>query len=189
MLALTTMLFSCEKSPYNNTTEKGELITKAYPESICEQIVYRISVGSLHIDGLREIVDVECLRKTEKGSYAVLKLDNEKFAYIVIDENDMCTCLYQFRETFPTRAELEETLRATKYFGKFYALSPDVMFYSLSCMNVVACPVQEGYVVAVFFDEELDDRALNSVEFFEDITESFVWGDPNITQILDIDRT
>jgi len=182
------MLCSCGKNPYDNKTDKNDLITNIYSEDICNQIQYRIGVGGLHIDGLREIVDVECLRKTEKGSYAVLKLDNEKFAYIIIDENNMCTRLYQFTESFPSRAELEESLKTAKYSTDFFALSPNFMCDASSNADVVVCPVHEGYVVAVFFKEELEGRALTSVEFYVDIADSSLWRSAGITQILDIDR-
>lgn len=190
ILVVAAMLWGCGNNSCNNTTRASELITKVYPESICEQIQSRVSVGGLHIDGLREIVDVECLRKTRTGYYAVLKLDNQKFAYIIIDENDMCGSVYQFQESFFTRTELEEILENATYFHEVNAYSPNVMYVGISCARVSVYPVQEGYIVATFLYDppDAEDHVLKSVEFYTDITDSPVWGDPGIFQILDVDR-
>ena len=190
LILSAAVLCGCSNDPYNNTTPKNELITKIYPESICEQIQYRISVGGLHIDNLREIVDVECLRKTETGSYAVLKLDNKKFAYIVIDKNNHCQAIYQFREAFHTRAELEDILETVTYYREVDAFSPNVMYSAFSFARVVVYPVKEGYIVAIFMYDppNAGDEVLKSMEFYEDITDSSVWGSHGVFQILDIDR-
>lgn len=190
ILIITAMLCGCGNAPYNNTTSRNELITKVYPESVCKQIQYQVGVGGLHIDNLRKIVKIECLRKTETGSYVILKLDNQKFAYIRIDENDMCGSLYQFQDFFYTQAELEEILKNTTSFHEVQALSPNVMYGTVSCARIAVYPVQEGYVVAVFTYDPLtkEDHVLKSVEFYKDISDSSVWGDPSIFQILDIDR-
>ena len=190
ILIITAMLCGCGNDPYDNTTNKSELITEVYPESICEQIQYQSGVGGLHINDLRKIVDIECLRKTETGSYVILKLDNQKFAYIRIDENGMCGGLHQFQDFFYMRAELEEILKNVTSLREAQALLFNVVYGSTSGPIIAVYPVQEGYVVAVFSYDSLtnEDHALKTVEFYKDITDSPVWGDPNIFQILDIDR-
>ena len=190
ILVVAAMLWGCGNNSCNNTTRASELITKVYPESICEQIQSRVSVGGLHIDGLREIVDVECLRKTRTGYYAVLKLDNQKFAYIIIDKNGMCCSVYQFQEGFYTYAELDKILKDATYFNEVNAYSPNVMYVGVSFARVAVYPVREGYIIATFFYDppSAEDQVLKSVEFYADIADSPIWRYPGISEILDIDR-
>lgn len=186
----SAVLGGCSKYSYNNTTEKDELITEVYPESICEQISYQMCYGSLHFDDLKKMVKLECLRKTDTGSYAILKLDNQKYEYIIFDENNMCTSLYQFQEKFPTRAELEGFLKTSPSFKETFARFPNAMISPTSAFKLVFFPVQEGYVFASFayYPEPALEENLQMTEFYEDITDTPMdWFD-TYSQILDIDR-
>ena len=189
MLLFSVLLYGCSNDSQNKI-DKNELITKTYPESICEEIQYRISVGGLHLDNLREIVEVECLRKTGKSSYVVLKLDNQKFAYICIDENNQCQAVYQFSETFYTRAELENILAPGTYCSEVDAVSPNVMYTGYSFASVLVYPVVEGYIVAMFMYDppDADDEILKSVKFYKDFDDIPEGGHPSVFEILDVDR-
>lgn len=191
MLLLSVLLYGCSNDSQNKI-DKNELITKTYPESICEEIQDHISVGGgvFSLDNLREIVEVECLRKTGKSSYVVLKLDNQKFAYICIDEENHCQAIYQFSETFHTRAELENILAPGTYLSEVDAVSPNVMYTGYSFARVWVYPVVEGYIVAVFMYDppDADDEILKSVKFYKDFDDIPEGRQTSVFEILDVDR-
>lgn len=81
------LIISKPAIPYNNTEPKEQLISKKYSDSEIEEMIKKIDEGRYGKYGFIKEYDVECLRKSLLGYYAIFQKEDGKFVYVFLDED------------------------------------------------------------------------------------------------------
>lgn len=109
MLIMIGLMFYVENSDmqYNNVDDKDILITTTYSVSEIEKIQHNINYGGMSFKDLESEYNIQCLRKTSRGYYVILKEDAEKYCYVFMSSNLKVENVMDLVENFKTKEEFE----------------------------------------------------------------------------------
>ncbi len=135
---------------YDNTSDKHDLITVTYSEKEIEMLKSKIEERGYdeyyYYSELKEDFKIECIRKTPKGYYAALLLDNGRDVYIYITEDLIVGEIeiydhYLSKDDFDNVTTHEEVL----------LLDPNTGHSPMSAAIVTHHTVQEG-IIHIFYN-------------------------------------
>ena len=156
------------KLKFNNTDHKEDLITKDYSE---EEILYlknTMESKSVAYTTFQKMFDVECLRKTYQGYYAVLFLNNGKESFVFIDSQLKLRSM-MIVKSFPLKNDFERNIK--KFSTKSQVLEYDLysIVLPISSLDMTAHIVKEGVYLIKYMrisnDVLLEDPMISSISF------------------------
>ena len=100
-----------ESIRWNNETSIDESVTHLYSESFLEEfILYRLNSSPvLKLKDIQKIIDVECLRKTYQGYYAVFLSDSGKALLVFFKENGEYRW-YEWEQFYSSKEDFDKTV-------------------------------------------------------------------------------
>lgn len=181
---------------YNNTEYFENLVDIKYSGHEIEEIKKKIEGDDCNYTKFKSLFDIQCLRKTYQGYYAVLLQDDGRRVFVFMDEEMK---LYEVLLIGNMKAKKEfsfiESGKTTE--EEIVSMDENAILLPASSVTSTAHVVREGLLVVTYsrLDEEkqmfLDDPLVNTVIFYAN--ESFPLEDneminKNVPYILPIDR-
>lgn len=160
---------------YDNSTPARELITVTNSGEKFDEWLIRCQNGGNHATLLEMLMtfDVECIRKTPQGYYAVMYLDNGSTSYTFFDSNlevSLTKTNNLIAGDFLSLSEMEAALAALEVDGVFTedALCNSELverFIGTAWKKLLVAPVQEGAVILKFQSYGSNQGVLKSMDF------------------------
>lgn len=165
---------------YDNSTAMNQLITKCYPEQEIDELIIRVDAQDIDGREFRDRYDLECIRKVSEGYYTILKTDNGRYAFVLMDTelNPIERGVFVV-DRFKTKEEFEKYVSVQRTWGEMKAFDSSMLtpFYGrfASMHHVVEGVFVVHYQTRI---EPLDESKIVHIEFF----------DNDVSYILPIDK-
>lgn len=181
---------------YDNNKSIASLVTKKYSDADIEKMREGIEHGDLNYENLKSYYNIQCLRKTHQGYYAVFLQNDGKRVFVFMDEKMK---LYKMLVIEDIKGKEEYNFLESGKTTESEILKHDSNTVLLPISSVVCTAhiVQEGIWVITYdrFDTStetlLDDPIVRSFVFFEN-TDFPLSDNPiinlNVPYILEIDK-
>lgn len=157
---------------WNNTDSAETLVTKKYPLSKFEELRQLLLTRAVSFAELNRMFDIQCLRKTFNGYYAVLLEESGKKVFVFISEalESMHTALMVV-DRFKTREEFASELSEQTTLGEVWQeIDPNAYISPASGYILTAHVVRDGVYVITYTRnrERIMNSVIEEVEFIED---------------------
>ena len=195
LVIIVKIITGCNAVKYNNTTKISDSITQTYPKSTIDKLQNDIKSKSINYSIFKSSYNVQCLRKTYQGYYAVLLQEGGGRVFVFMDEK------FNLNE-----ALVIDSFKIKEDFGfltpnitsksKVLAFDQNTILLPISSMDVTVHIVKEGIIVIKYnrMNEGLllDDPIVDSIEFIDNKVlpakeDEFI--NLNVPYILDLDKT
>lgn len=186
---------SCEKIKYNNDKTIDILVTETYSASKIQKMKSSIENNKLTYSQLRSDYNIQCLRKTYQGYYAVFLQDDGSRVFVFINENKEPYKILVIDEIKnKSQYDFIEVGKTTK--NEILNYDENTLFMPVSSVITTAYITKEGVLLVTYdnFDEVsgmiLDDAVVKSITFYNNsdfpLKNSLI--DSNIPYILEVDK-
>lgn len=160
ILACTTLFTGCNDVKYNNLEGHNKLITQAYSSQKIEDLKNTIALKGMTFSELKKTINVQCVRKTHQGYYAVLLQEDGKSVYIFIDENlEIVNALVV--SNFLTKEDFEFHIHEQMTKNDVLSYHSDAILLPISAVEITAHIVQEGIFI-VKYSRVVNGAIINS---------------------------
>lgn len=184
-----------EKMKYNNDKTIDILVTETYSASEIQKMKSSIENNKLTYSQLRSDYNIQCLRKTYQGYYAVFLQDDGSRIFVFINENKEPYKILVIDEIKnKSQYDFIEVGKTTK--NEILNYDENTLFMPVSSVITTAHITKEGVLLVTYdnFDEAsgmiLDDAVVKSITFYNNsdfpLKNSLI--DSNIPYILEIDK-
>ena len=181
---------------YDNLVKKEDAITRQYPREMVDELTHKIEEEEKKVGygKLRRMFRLECVRKTEQGYYAVLRLTDGSNAFIFMDDR-LTVSKVAVYDCFRTKEEFEKFLseKWDATWGDVLSFDPNEYPMPFSVVSEEAHIVQEGVIIVRYRRE--DGHPVDQIFFYSnseiavgkprEITYFIKYGVP---YVLEIDR-
>ena len=184
-----------EKMKYNNDKTIDILVTETYSASEIQKMKSSIENNKLTYSQLRSDYNIQCLRKTYQGYYAVFLQDDGSRVFVFINENKEPYKMLVIDEIKnKSQYDFIEVGKTTK--NEILNYDENTLFMPVSSVITTAHITKEGVLLVTYdnFDEVsgmiLDDAVVKSITFYNNsdfpLKNSLI--DSNVPYILEIDK-
>lgn len=184
-----------EKMKYNNDKTIDTLVTETYSASEIQKMKSSIENNKLTYSQLRSDYNIQCLRKTYQGYYAVFLQDDGSRVFVFINENKEPYKILVIDEIKnKSQYDFIEVGKTTK--NEILNYDENTLFMPVSSVITTAHITKEGVLLVTYdnFDEVsgmiLDDAVVKSITFYNNsdfpLKNSLI--DSNVPYILEIDK-
>ena len=184
-----------EKMKYNNDKTIDILVTERYSASEIQKMKSSIENNKLTYSQLRSDYNIQCLRKTYQGYYAVFLQDDGSRVFVFINENKEPYKILVIDEIKnKSQYDFIEVGKTTK--NEILNYDENTLFMPVSSVITTAHITKEGVLLVTYdnFDEVsgmiLDDAVVKSITFYNNsdfpLKNSLI--DSNIPYILEVDK-
>lgn len=184
-----------EKMKYNNDKTIDILVTERYSASEIQKMKSSIENNKLTYSQLRSDYNIQCLRKTYQGYYAVFLQDDGSRVFVFINKNKEPYKILVIDEIKnKSQYDFIEVGKTTK--NEILNYDENTLFMPVSSVITTAHITKEGVLLVTYdnFDEVsgmiLDDAVVKSITFYNNsdfpLKNSLI--DSNIPYILEIDK-
>lgn len=181
---------------YNNDKSIVDLVTQKYSDSDIEKIKTGIENNTINYSTFKSKYNIQCLRKTYQGYYAVLLQNNGMRVFVFMDENMDLFNIFVTDE-IKSKSEYAFIEAGITTESQVIAFDENTFFLPVSAMNITVHIVQEGVLVIRYrrMDDEtgilLDNPIVDSISFYSSSefplkNDSVI--NSNVPYILEIDR-
>ncbi len=196
VLMLTISLAGDKEVKYNNDNSISDLVTKTYSNYDIEKISESIENNNIDYATLKSNYNIQCLRKTHQGYYAVFLQDDGKRVFVFMNEEmnpyDILTI-----ERIKEKKDYNFIVSGKTTKSEILKYDENTVLLPVSAVTSTAHIVQEGLLIINYerFNKEtttlLNDPVVKSVTFFsnDDLTsQDNPMISSNVPYILEIDR-
>ncbi len=184
-----------EKMKYNNDKTIDILVTERYSASEIQKMKSNIENNKLTYSQLRSDYNIQCLRKTYQGYYAVFLQDDGSRVFVFINENKEPYKILVIDEIKnKSQYDFIEVGKTTK--NEILNYDENTLFMPVSSVITTAHITKEGVLLVTYdnFDEVsgmiLDDAVVKSITFYNNsdfpLKNSLI--DSNVPYILEVDK-
>lgn len=184
-----------EKMKYNNDKTIDILVTERYSASEIQKMKSSIENNKLTYSQLRSDYNIQCLRKTYQGYYAVFLQDDGSRVFVFINKNKEPYKILVIDEIKnKSQYDFIEVGKTTK--NEILNYDENTLFMPVSSVITTAHITKEGVLLVTYdnFDEVsgmiLDDAVVKSITFYNNsdfpLKNSLI--DSNVPYILEIDK-
>lgn len=184
-----------EKMKYNNDKTIDTLVTETYSASEIQKMKSSIENNKLTYSQLRSDYNIQCLRKTYQGYYAVFLQDDGSHVFVFINKNKEPYKILVIDEIKnKSQYDFIEVGKTTK--NEILNYDENTLFMPVSSVITTAHITKEGVLLVTYdnFDEVsgmiLDDAVVKSITFYNNsdfpLKNSLI--DSNVPYILEVDK-
>lgn len=184
----------CDNMKLNNSTNRYDLITETYSNEQIAKLKKSVESSKITFEEFKKIFNVQCVRETHQGYYAVLIQEDNKNVFVFINKERQIVSVMVVDE-FKTKNDFYDQVFEGMTKSTMLLLDSNTILTPISSVEMTAHLVQEGIFIVKysrFLDGELiTDPIVSSVEFVEnkDIsTNDDVFIKEGIPFVLEIDK-
>ena len=170
ILVYVLIFTGCGRIKFNNSTEKDVLITKEYSTDQIAQLKKSVESGHVTFSEFKASFNVQCIRKTHQGYYAVLLQEDGKSAFVFINKNNQLINVIVV-DKFKTKKEFQAQLSNLMTKEIMLTFDANTILLPVSSVDMTAHIVQEGIYIIKYsrFDDGkmMSDPVIENVEFVE----------------------
>ena len=170
ILVYVLIFTGCGRIKFNNSTEKDVLITKEYSTDQIAQLKKSVESGHVTFSEFKASFNVQCIRKTHQGYYAVLLQEDGKSAFVFINKNNQLINVIVV-DKFKTKKEFQAQLSNLMTKEIMLTFEANTILLPVSSVDMTAHIVQEGIYIIKYsrFDDGkmMSDPVIENVEFVE----------------------
>ena len=195
-IIITILLFTvgCDNMKYDNSTDKNILITESHSSAQISDLKKKVESRSITFSKFKRKFNVQCLRKTHQGYYAILKSDDGRNVFVFID-NDYVLCDIIVADKFLTKDEFRDSVQLQMTRTEVLNIDPNTRLLPISSVSASVHYVQEGIYLVTYSrlvnNEFIMPPTVSSIEFIsnEEHEKNEYASIPYITPfILEVDK-
>lgn len=191
-----SVLWNCHKKEYNNAEKKESLITETYSPEQIEWIYSELEVGTIEYADIQARFNIQCLRKTYQGYYAILLQSDGCSVYVFMDDQYKVNRVLVYeaflsRESFEAQCSVKENMTISEVL----AIDTNALPMPTSMPLRTAHIVEEGVMIVTYTyvldGRLLDEVVIEKIEFIDNETVALHGDDLGLKQvpyILGIDK-
>lgn len=168
ILVYVSIFTGCDRIKFNNSAGKEALITKEYSTDQIAQLKKSVESGHVTFSDFKTSFNVQCIRKTHQGYYAVLLQEDGKSAFVFINQNNQLINVI-VADKFKTKKEFQAQLSNKMTKEMMLTFDPNTILLPVSSVDMTAHIVQEGIYIIKYsrFDggKTISDPVVKDVEF------------------------
>lgn len=193
IVLLVGVFWKAEEIAYNNIDHKEFLITKTYSSSEIDKLRRDISCGRMSFKDFMNEYNVECLRKTHEGYYAILMQDDEQNIFVFSGDNFQIKSILTIND-FKEKDVFENYVKEGLSMSEVLQFDADVVPNPFSSVYITIHPVREGTFLVRYRREiecgVLSEPVVDSVEYYSLSASSMKNNRYSyVPYILELDRT
>ena len=172
ILAMLTMM-SCNGGndmKFDNQTPYTEKITKTYHHSIFDSIREASEAQPMSIKALHSELKIECVRKTNQGSYIVFKQEDGKSVFIFADKGQNIYSVLRFKSFF-RKLDFDFIQVGETTQDEILAFDDNAILYPVSSVEVSGHILNNGLLIIQYSrvrdGELLMSPVVSSIEFID----------------------
>lgn len=197
LVLMLTISFAGDKEvKYNNDNSISDIVTKTYSNYDIEKISESIENNNFDYATLKSNYNIQCLRKTHQGYYAVFLQDDGKRVFVFMNEKMKPYDILAI-ERIKEKKDYNFIVSGETTESEILKYDESAVLLPASAVTSTAHIVQEGLLIINYerFNEEtatlLNDPIVKSVTFFsnDDLTsQDNLMINSNVPFILEIDK-
>lgn len=181
---------------YNNITPKEFIITENYSETKINRLISKVENHQITLEELVFEFNIECLRKTKQGYYAVLLQNDGSSVFVFMDDDQMIQEILVFSE-FLSNEDFSQLLSEKKpvTISEVMMLDKNTISAPLGMIFLTVHIVKEGVIMITYSTAsngtELLEPVVQKIEYYNNEqleTECDNYILKNIPLILPIDK-